>query len=168
MNAGEIVLRPARGDDAGAIASLHRAAFGASGEADLVLALARNGDIVLSMVVASGDAIVGSAVYSRLLIDGANKGATALAPVGVLPERQRQGIGGALIRESHRVLAAAGESLVFVLGDPAYYNRFGFSQDAAKAFQTPYDGPHMMALKLGGNAPERGDVTYAKAFAELA
>lgn len=167
MNPGGIVLRPARNGDADAIAAVHRAAFGASGEADLVAALARDGDIVLSMVAASGGTIVGSAVYSRLLIDGANKGTIALAPVGVLPELQRQGIGGALIREAHRVLAAAGESMVFVLGDPVYYSRFGFSQDAAKSFHTPYDGPHMMALKLGGNAPERGAVIYAKAFADL-
>ena len=52
-----------------------------------------------------------------------------------MPGQQKQGIGGALIREGHRLLAAR-FPLVFVLGDPAYYTRFGYSVDAAAAFES--------------------------------
>ena len=65
------------------------------------------------------------------------------------------------------MLAASGEKIVFVLGDPAYYGRFGFSAAAAKPFRTPYDGDFMQALVLAPDAPKSGTVRYPAAFAEL-
>lgn len=161
-------LREAESGDASAIFDLHRAAFETEAEASLVRSLSEDGDIVLSLVAESGGAIIGSAIYSRLLMDGEDRGVSALAPLGVLPDWQARGVGSALIVEAHARLMKSGENLVIVLGDPAYYKRFGFSVEAARNFSTPYDGPYLMALDLSKNAPKSGAATYANAFADLA
>jgi putative acetyltransferase len=54
-----------------------------------------------------------------------------------------------------------------VLGDPAYYARFGFDPGAAGSFQSPYPGPHFMALRLTRSAPTNGIVRYPPAFTPL-
>jgi putative acetyltransferase len=64
-------------------------------------------------------------------------------------------------------LAARSETLVFVLGDPAYYERFGFGVDTAKPFACMYSGPHFMALRLSDAAPLAGEISYPAAFDRL-
>lgn len=145
-----------------------QAAFGGHSEARLVRALSEAGDIVLSLVAESDGAIIGNVVYSRLLIDREENGASALAPIGVLPDWQAKGVGSSLIHDAHLRLKTAKERLVFVLGDPAYYCRFGFSSEAARKFNTPYDGSHLMALALSEDSRKDGIVTYAKPFSDLA
>jgi len=54
--------------------------------------------------------------------------------------------------------------LIFVLGDPNYYGRFGFSTDAAATFECAYAGPHFMALRLSLTAPSVGAVVYSGRF----
>jgi putative acetyltransferase len=86
----------------------------------------------------------------------------------VHPLRQNAGIGTALVQEALRQLRDAGFDLVLVLGEPAYYGRFGFSTEMARALKTPYDGPDLQALHLSANGSEiRGSVAYARAFAGL-
>lgn len=78
----------------------------------------------LSLVAAENDAVVGHVVCSRAHADG--HPVLALGPLGVLPRRQRAGVGSALM---YAVLAAAdalGEPLVVLLGHRDYYPRFGF------------------------------------------
>lgn len=163
-----IEIRLAVPTDATAIRAIHAAAFETNTEAALVDALAQDGSIVLSLVAVKAGKLVGSVIYSRLLIDGRDRSAVALAPVAVLPDQQRNGIGAALIREAHIRLRDMGERFVLVLGDPAYYSRFGFSAASAAHLQTPYDGPYLMALALN---PEQhnisGRVTYPAPFAAL-
>ena len=83
------------------------------------------------------------------------------------PDWQRLGIGGALIREGHRLLHAQGYSLIFVLGDPNYYTRQGYDPDLALPFDCVYAGPYFMALRLNESAPKSGKVRYPAAFDEL-
>ena len=61
-------------------------------------------------------------------------------------------------------MLARGASLVFVLGDPAYYTRFGYCPAAAAAFESTYAGPYFMALRLNEDAPKSGKVRYPAAF----
>lgn len=168
MSTAPFTIRAAQAADRDGIRSVHRAAFDSDAEAVLVDALYDNDDVVLSLVAIRNGRIIGNVVYSRLLLDGAEVGATALAPVAVLARERRNGAGTALIQEAHRSLADAGGRLVLVLGDPDFYRRFGFSAQAAENFHTPYDGPYLMALKLGNDpAPMLGVITYAPAFAAL-
>lgn len=170
MSPQTLTLRPETSADRDVIGRLHHDAFRGNAEADLVDALRRNGEAVLSLVAEEEGRVVGHVLYSRLKIETGSGpvAALALAPLAVAPARQQRGIGSSLVREAHRRLAAAGESIVFVVGEPAYYERFGFSAAAARTFETPYDGAHTMALAFGRDAPKRGIVRYPRPFAELA
>ena len=113
--------------------------------------------------------VVGHVAFSRLELSASPVRAVALAPVAVLPAVQRSGIGTGLVREGLHGLAASGEDLVLVVGDPAYYRRFGFSPEHARGLTTPYDGPYLQALALAEAGREaRGPVRYSPAFADLA
>jgi len=92
--------------------------------------------------------------------------AVALAPLAVIPERQRQGIGGRLIREGLDWLRERDERIVLVLGHPRYYPRFGFSSDLAGSLGSPFPKEAFMALELKPGALEgtRGNVRYPEAF----
>jgi putative acetyltransferase len=161
------VMRPETPDDHAAIDAVHRGAFEGAAEAELVGSLRRNGDIVLSLV-ADADEIVGHVAFSRLTLSKCLARASALAPLAVVKERQRQGIGSSLVREGLNRLGGSGEDLVLVLGDPAYYGRFGFTTEHAAGLQTPYDGPYLQALALTDEGRRaRGPVRYARPFAEL-
>jgi putative acetyltransferase len=128
-----------------------------------------DGDLVLSLVVDEGDAVIGHVAFSRMQIngEGISEPAVALAPVAVLPAQQRRGIGAALIEDGLRRLRQSGETLVFVLGEPAYYGRFGFAAAPAARFDTPYPGPYFQSLALSLRAPSSGALRYARAFSAL-
>ncbi|MCA1263202.1 GNAT family N-acetyltransferase, partial [Nitratireductor aquimarinus] len=85
---------------------------------------------------------------------------------GVLPDRQRQGIGAQLVEEAHRRLRAAGETLSIVLGEPAYYGRFGYTHEDAAAFDSDYQCAALQAA-LWGATPTTGRLVYAPAFGGL-
>ena len=78
----------------------------------------------LDLVAVTGGRIVGHILHSRATVDG--WGVIALAPVAVLPEHQRKGIGSALVEEALSRADAAGHPMVVLLGHPEYYPRFGF------------------------------------------
>lgn len=152
--------------DHGHIHDLIKQAFGRESEAVLVEALRQNGDIVGALVAEQDGRIVGHAVLSRLI---SPDGSLALGPVSVLPGRQRQGAGAALIQGSIAQAGAAGWEAIFVLGDPAYYERFGFRSETAIGFETPYPIQYFMALELkkGALLARCGPVDYPRAFAAL-
>jgi putative acetyltransferase len=159
-------IRPS--DDAAAIRRILIAAFSRTAEADLVERLRRDGDLVLALA-ADDHEPCGYVAFPRLRVEDADgvRDAVGLAPIAVTPDRQRGGIGSALILAGHRRLIALGESLIFVLGDPAFYTRFGYSLAAAQPFRSGYAGPHFMALRLNESAPVAGMVRYPAAFADL-
>jgi len=157
--------RHERTTDGPAIRAVHLAAFGGPTEADLVDALRGSGDVALSLVALMNGEIVGHALFTNL---AAPFPAVALAPLAVRPDHQRRGIGSLLIRQGLTQLWMGGTRAVFVLGDPAYYGRFGFSAEKAAGFETPYAGEHFMVLQIGGALPETsGTLNYAPAFARL-
>jgi putative acetyltransferase len=165
-----IVVRREQAGDAASVRMLLTDAFGGRAEADLVDRLRTNDDLVLALVAELDDrGAVGHVGFPRLAVDAPGGGvpAVALAPLAVAADLRRRGIGGALIGRGLALLAQRGEQLVFVLGDPAYYGRFGFDAAAAAPFVSPYCGPHFMALRLAQTAPSDGTVRYPSAFAEL-
>jgi putative acetyltransferase len=166
----DIALRPEAADDAIAIGALLEEAFGGRAEAALVERLRVTGEMVLALVaIASPDVVVGFIAFVRLQIemaDGSRAG-IALAPLAVGKAHQRCGIGSALVREGLARLVARYEEIVLVLGDPAFYERFGFSVAEATAFTSRYQGPHFMALALAATVPGGGKVHYPAAFDDL-
>lgn len=158
-------IRTATPRDREAIRLVEEHAFGQQTEAGLVDALVAAGDAVIELVAEEDGQVVGHVLFSRLYVDTGRKqvAAVALAPLAVEPSFHGTGIGGALIREAHVRLKDAGETLAIVLGDPAYYGRFGYSHARAQKFDSDYQCDALQALAWG-NAPETGRLVYASAF----
>ncbi len=159
----DIWIRQVREDDAEAVAALNTAAFGGPEEASIVEALAASGDGILSLVAHDDRQILGHIQFFQIAIDG-EKGAAGLGPMSVHPDHQKKGIGGGLARFGLTLMEGAGLPLVFVLGHPDYYPRFGFSPDTAASFTAPWSGPAFMALRFGQGGPETGTLIYPPAF----
>lgn len=170
MGPSVTVVEPETRRDANAVRTLLLNSFETSAEADLVERLHRDGDMVLAMVATvatdSGRQLIGYAAFPRLRIEDKGKefAAVGLAPLAVAMSYRRQGVGTDLVDGGLRNLAVRRESLVFVLGDPAYYRRFGFKKKTAQPFTCAYSGPHFMALQLADTAPRAGVVRYPAAF----
>jgi len=164
-----IDVRPESPQDHDGIRRVHELAFAPSpGEARLVDGLRAAGDLVpeLCLVALDEGEVVGHIAYSRARLDSGHE-VLSLAPMGVLPERQRDGIGSVLVRESLERAASTDFPLVVVLGHPDYYPRFGFEPAAPLGVIDPYGAPPeaWMAQRLPGYVPEaRGGVSYAEAF----
>ena len=160
-----MLIRPEISSDAQAIDALTEAAFGQRDEADLVTALRQSRNIELSLVAEDKRQIVGHVLFTRLQ---SPDGCLALGPASVLPSRQRQGIGSRLIEEGLRQFPGRRWRGVFLLGEPEYYARFGFSREAAAGFETPYPADYFMALELvPGGLDQKGPVVYAAPFLAL-
>jgi len=164
-------IRPETGGDAQRVRAVHLAAFPTPAEADLVTRLHEDYDSEISLVAEQGGEIVGHVMLSRMSVSAGSRAfrALGLGPVGVLPGAQGQGLGSELIRSALGIAEALGEEVVFVLGEPDYYARFGFSAEAAAPFASPYAGPFFMALWLRppSEAPAAGSAAYAPAFGAL-
>ena len=158
-------IRAATPRDREAIRLVEEHAFGQQAEAGLVDALVAEGDAIVELVAEEDGDVVGHILFSRLYIQngGRTVPAVALAPLAVEPDFHGTGIGGALIREAHVRLKDAGETLAVVLGDPAYYGRFGYSHDRAAGFESDYQCDALQALAWG-DAPVSGKLVYASAF----
>jgi len=161
-----MIVRLETPGDTQAIRIVEERAFGQRDEARLVDDLRAAGDAVFSLVAVKDGIIAGHAMFSRMQ---APFPALALGPIAVLPEYRRTGIASALIREGIARSEAAGWLGIFVLGDPAFYRRFGFDAGKASGFISPYAGPHLMALPLGRNElpTDTGSIQHAPAFAKL-
>ncbi len=153
-------------NDREAIYGVIAEAFGQTDEAALVNALRTSGDSKFALVAEDNGAIVGHVLFSQLQAPTA---CLALAPVSVLPARQSQGVGSMLITEGLARATAAGWQAIFLLGDPGYYQRFGFRVAAADKFVTSYPKSHFMALELVPGALDRlsGEVVYPPPFLAL-
>jgi putative acetyltransferase len=139
---------------------IHRDAFGDEGAAVSKLALDLMADEtarpLLALVAEEGGEVVGSVIFSAARIEGAEGvSACILAPLAVASRHQRKGIGRQLVERGLDVLRERGTDLVFVLGDPRYYGRFGFRP--GHRVRPPYDLPYpeaWMALALQRGTPE--------------
>jgi putative acetyltransferase len=168
MNASlTTVIRLETPRDATKVRAVLEAAFARPAEADLVERLRERGDLVLALVSERSEGLAGYVAFPRLTLvaDGRTIPVVGLAPVGVIPAMQRHGIGNALIRAGLARLKDRGEGIVFVLGAPDYYGRFGFEVRAE--YTSRYTGPHFQALRLSPFATPSGTVSYPQPFAEL-
>jgi putative acetyltransferase len=131
-------------------------------EAEIVDRLRDEESLAVSLVATEGDMIVGHVAFSTVTIDGRTEGWFGLGPVSVVPDRQRHGIGSALIEAGLARLREQGENGCVVLGDPAYYRRFGFATDAHLVLPgVPAEYFQRLSFK---EQPCSGVVNYHSAF----
>ena len=161
----DFAIRAEEPRDSDGIRTLLKAAFETAAEADLVEAMRRRGAIVLSLVATHGSAIVGYVSFARIWVEqeGGDFAAVALAPLAVAKEYRGRGIGALLVKEGHACLAAKGEALSIVLGDPRFYGRLGYSRHRASGFASDYPEEFLLAISFA-DAPREGALSYPDAF----
>ena len=157
----KVAIRGERPDDADAVHTLLLECFPTEAEANLVRQLRQDGDTAFSFVALVGDAVVGHVVFSRLV---APESCLALAPVAVTGNRRRQGIAATLIETGIAGAREQGVAMVVVLGDPAYYRRFGFSERTVQGMSSPYAGPNLMGLALATEGTCGNEIVHPPAF----
>ena len=168
-----MTVREERESDYAAVYEVHEAAFGQPGEARLVDALRASASPRISLVAELDRQVVGHIFLSAVTVDGRSPEVrcAGLAPVGVRPGKQRAGVGSALIREALRQCPAAGWSVVFLLGDPVYYSRFGFTLASPRGFryESEFFDSSFQLLELEHAALDGfgGWVRYHEAFSNL-
>lgn len=167
-----MVIRQERLEDRQEVYRLVQAAFAATehsdgNEQDLVEALRCSPSFLpeLSLVAVEEGKIVGHILFTRASVGGTQ--VLALAPLSVLPERQGQGIGLALMEQGHRIAAALGYGWSIVLGHAGYYPKVGYRPAAEFGIYAPFEVPPetFQAIRLDPEAPElSGLIRYDPAF----
>lgn len=171
-----ILIRPEEPADIQRIYAIEAAAFQRPDEADLVNRLRDAGAVWLSQVALLDGSIVGHALYSMATVsDGAAVHEyPALGPIAVAKAWQKQGIGAKLIQAGLRAAKDAGYSLMFLVGHPTYYPRFGFQPAQPLGFTSDYvkessRHEHFMVAVLDSRqlGAVRGHLRFHSAFASL-
>ncbi|HSB78203.1 MAG TPA: N-acetyltransferase [Candidatus Methylomirabilis sp.] len=166
-----LVVRPERPEEHAPIRQVNTLAFGRPNEAALVDALRQSARPYLSLVAVEDGRIVGHIFFSPVIIQSETGTFPifGLAPMAVLPECQRRGIGSQLVLRGLEACARIGQTVVVVLGHPAFYPRFGFVPASRKGLYCEYAVPDeaFMVLELlpGVLQGRTGVVKYLPEFA---
>lgn len=164
------LVRALRAQDEDAVHELVARAFGRPEEADLVRALRGEVEPLLELVAEAEGRITGHIAFSPVIPERVAPGVLAfgLGPMAVAPGLQRGGIGAELVAAGLAACAARGVGLVFVLGHPSYYPRFGFEPAAGRGFHyqsEAFDGAFFLRELAPGAANGGGGlVQFAAPF----
>ena len=166
------MIRVEATSDIEAIRRVHELAFKSPTEPNLVDLLRSSGKATISLVAEEDGEILGHILFSPVQIDPPSLGwkALGLAPVGVIPERQRQKIGKALIWQGLERCKLSGATVVVVLGNPQYYAQFGFkrAKDFGLGNEYQVEDEFMVVELIPGILEEvEGIVRYADEFSQV-
>jgi len=168
-----IPIHPESPEDYQAIFKLHQQAFGTEAEARLVDELRPVVHPMVSLVAELRTKIVGHILFSPVSIERRQESAKTmgLAPMAVMPGHQRQGIGSQLVREGMAACKALGGELVFVVGYPEFYPRFGFkpaSESLLRHSNPKFDAAFLVAELVPGSLKNyAGTVAFHPIFNSL-
>lgn len=166
MPVDPIIRAEQHGDEDG-IENVLRSCFPTAAESQLVRVLRRAGRLTTSMIAIVGNQIIGHASFSPVKTEQNEEG-LGLAPVAVLPDFRRQGIAARLIESGLQFCRTSGCPWCVVLGEPAYYVRFGFQPASRYGLMDEYGGgDSFQVLELTTNSVPKGAglVRYAPEFA---
>jgi putative acetyltransferase len=169
-----MTIRLERPEDASRVRLVNEQAFGQPVEADLVEKLRQRCTDSLSLV-AEDDAVVGHILFTPVVVESAGRQVLGmgLAPMAVLPDCQRQGIGSQLVRRGLDILRERGCPFVVVVGHPEYYPRFGFERASTHGLASQWDGVPdaafmVLVLDVHAMAGVSGVAKYREEFNEVA
>ncbi|MBI9037578.1 MAG: N-acetyltransferase [Bacteroidales bacterium] len=145
MKSNFMKIRKALDSDLEDILRVERAAFNSDEEAELVrqLIVDESAKPLLSLLAFKKDFAVGHILFTKVFLQNneVDVSCMILAPLAVIPEFQKSGIGSKLINTGLKILSESGTDLVFVLGYPEYYTRYGFKSATCLGFEAPYSIP---------------------------
>ncbi len=169
-----IAIRPEKIEDAAQVRHVNELAFAQPAEADLVDKLRQASPDALSLVAVDDD-VVGHILFTPVVVESMGRRVLGmgLAPMAVLPDRQRQGIGSQLVRRGLDILRERGCPFVVVVGHPEYYPRFGFEPASTHRLASQWEGmPEAAFMALVLDAPAMAGVSgvakYREEFDEVA
>ena len=168
-----LIVRAENREDRGAVRRVNELAFDGAGEANLVDALRENEPAHVSLVAEEDGRVVGHIFFSPVTVESGGESfeAVGLAPMAVLPEFQNRGVGSQLVRRGLEECARRGHEVVFVLGHPEFYPRFGFTPAKAQGLACEYPVPDdvfmVLELRPGALRGRKGLVKYRPEFAEV-
>jgi len=167
-----VQVRVENENDLQAIRAVNQSAFETPSEANLVDALRKQVQPIVSLVAEENGQIVGHIMFSPVSLSGhSDFKVMGLAPMAVAPEHQNKGIGSALVKAGLEQCKQLGFSAVVVLGHPKYYPRFGFSPASKFRIDSEYDVPDevFMAMELmpEGLSGKSGKVRFHDAFSNV-
>ncbi len=145
-----MIIRREEPADVAAIRSVNEQAFGGSAEANAIDQLRDRGALILSLVAVIDDRVVGHLLFTLIVIETPERSwpGLGLAPLSVLPEYQRQGIGSALMIAGLEECRRLGHERVIVLGHPDYYPRFGFERASRHGVRFELEAPDEACMIL--------------------
>ena len=159
-----MIIRKEEKKDLDEIRHINDICFNGDYESKLIDNLRKGSNFLLSLVAEDNGKIIGHIMYSRIKIGGIDS--AALAPMCVVPECQKTGIGTELIKESIRYLKEMKEKSIVVLGHTGFYSRLGFEKAADYKVKCPFDVPEevFMVLELEKGSIKEGMVVYGEEF----
>jgi len=166
-----MIIRREKKEDFNSIYEVNKQAFKQKDESELIQRIRAGNNFIpeLSLVAEENGKIIGHILFSKIKIIGKKEyESLALAPMAVLPEFQKHGIGGKLINDGLNKARELGFDSVIVLGHQDYYPRFGFERASKWNIKCPFEVPDeaFMAIELtvGNLAEKSGIVEYPKEF----
>ena len=174
METSDIIIRESLKADCDLVMEVEEAAFGQNKEARLTAALLKDSTAkpMLSLLALHHNRAIGHILFTRVYINKRDEQPLLhiLAPMAVIPEYQKKGIGSKLIHKGVKRLRDMGSEMIFVLGHTDYYPKFGFIPDAKKlGYPAPYPIPEEFAgawmvqsLNPDGFVLDKGQVLCAR------
>jgi putative acetyltransferase len=168
----DIKIREEQPSDFQDVWDLNAAAFETEVEANLVNVLRESGVSYISLVSEQNGRIIGHILFTPVVLEGDDSGLrlAGLAPMAVIPNLQRQGIGSRLVAEGIKRCQSAGFDAIVVLGHPGYYPRFGFVPSVNYNIVSEYDVPDeafmILELSKGCLKKKHGKIKYHEAFSD--
>ncbi|MFC1971535.1 GNAT family N-acetyltransferase [Chloroflexota bacterium] len=167
-----LIIRPEIPEDIASISHVNEEAFGQKAEGNIVEKLRNRGVLTISLVAVQDNEIVGHIAFSPVIVESERLSfdTITLAPMAVLPEHQRQGIGSKLVLAGLKDCQRLGHEIVVVMGHPEYYPRFGFVPAKPEGvdceFEVPDEAWMILELQQGALAERRGKVRFQPEFLE--
>ena len=163
-------IRKEKDSDKEKIWKVNAEAFETEAEANLVNALRDSGISFISLVAEKDEEIVGHILFTPVELIGDDSGLKlmGLAPMAVLTELRKKGIGSKLVKTGIEKCSTHGYDAVVVLGHPEYYPKFGFVSLIKYGIKSEYDVPDeafmVLELKEGSLKYKNGVIKYHAAF----
>lgn len=165
----DVEIMPEKSGDEQAIHDVTAVAFepmsySSGTEASIINQLRKDGDLTISLVALKAGEIIGHVAFSPVTVAGVNNGWIGLGPVSVHPDFQGRGVGSKLINQGLSQLKSDGAQGCALIGDPNYYNRFGFKSDGNLSYgEVPSRNVQWL---LFGDAVAKGELKFSPAFDE--